>query len=143
MNSEKYSEQFTADSWRDTPLKLGSRIAGPALRWYKEEKERTQLERFQVEVKPNIAYSPSEEGNAVIVVRVGFRQDQQLVMERLAPSFTHLGPAYFMKSSPSDDDNKAAILTIIEQQPDRDIVFVGISKGGKDLLHELTDPEFR
>jgi hypothetical protein len=126
----------------DHHLALGTLAVGAVSSLYTHEKTATRAEKSLLDTGPKVVSRRSDRGDSVFIFRVGLMQDPQRFGDRLGPHLDALGPSYFMKSSVNDQANKEAQLKILEQEAGRRVVIFGNSKGGKDEVHEMADPDY-
>ena len=121
---------------------IGTYALGAVFKLLVREREATRADRGLVSDQPKVIPRRSDAGDHVFIFSMGLMQDPQRFSERVGPHMDQFGPSYYIKRTNNDEVNKAARLKIVNQERGRHVIVFGNSKGGKDEVREMTDPEY-
>jgi hypothetical protein len=121
---------------------IGTIALGAVFNLLARERKATQADKALIDNKPKVIPRRSDAGEHVFVFSMGLMQDPGRFSERIGPLVDQFGPSYYVKRTNNDAANKAARLEIVNQERGRQVVVFGNSKGGKDEVREMTDPDY-
>ncbi len=121
---------------------IGTYALGAVFNLLARERAATQADKALISDRPRVIPRRSDAGEHVFVFSMGLMQDPQRFSERIGPLMDQFGPSYYVKRTANDAANKTARLQIVNQERGRQVVVFGNSKGGKDEVREMTDPDY-